>query len=75
MDDRSDFQRRLGVGERQRLYGRHVGTTRDRPVIADDGPSRGRSTGFHTDHWDGRVDATVRPETVRVSMRKPKEQQ
>lgn len=55
----NDFQRRIGVGLRQHHYGRHVGTTNATPVTADDGPLRGHEVGHHTEHWDGRVDATV----------------
>lgn len=70
MDTRNDFQRRIGVGETVRAFGRLHGTTRQRPVVADDGPSRGSVTGFHTDHWDGRVDATVIPDVVHHSISK-----
>lgn len=59
MDGRSDWQRRLGVGERQHLYGRHAGGTNTSAVIADDGPRRGTAVGTTTEHWSGRVDATA----------------
>ena len=68
MSGRSEFQERIGVGERQHLFGRHAGTTRTRPVINDDGSSRGQAGGTHTDHWDGRMDATVKPNTLRAQV-------
>lgn len=56
----------VGVGV-QTLQIRHgPDPTRRVPIVADRGPSGGRETGHHTHHWDGRVDATVRPDTVRV---------
>ena len=35
--------------------------------------ARGKVGGFHTDHWDGRVDATVRPQHVHHTISKHKE--
>lgn len=66
-DERNEFQQRIGVGERQHLYGRHVGTIRHRPVVADDGPLRGHVVGSQTDHWSGRVDATIKRATTVVN--------
>lgn len=40
--------------------------TRVHPVVSDDGPRRGRVVGHHTEHWDGRQDATVRPAVMRL---------
>jgi hypothetical protein len=40
--------------------------TRRVPVTADDGPRRGRRAGWHTEHMDGRQDATVTPAMVTV---------
>jgi hypothetical protein len=62
VDDRSEFQRRLGVGERQHPYGRRVGTDKRVNVIREDD---GRVGGYHTHHWDGSVSATVRPDPIR----------
>lgn len=56
MDDRNDFQKRIGVGERQYRYGRHVGTNKHIPVRNEDTGTLG---GVQTEHWSGRVDATV----------------
>lgn len=42
------------------------GRTDRRPIVSDD---TGRTVGEHTHHWDGRLDATVRPDTVRVHLR------
>ncbi len=69
----NEFQRRIGVGEPSRAFSRLAGTTRRRPVVMDDGPARGKVGGFHTDHWDGRVDATVRPQHVHHTISKHKE--
>lgn len=63
VDDRNDFQRRIGVGEPSRSFLRHQGTSRTTNVIREEGRTRGSVGGSHTEHWDGRVDATVRPET------------
>ena len=67
----NDFQRRIGVGEPCRTFGRLTGTTRQRPVVADDGPMRGRTVGHQTDHWDGRVDATVKAPAIRTTLPVP----
>jgi hypothetical protein len=40
-----------------------------RPVTADDGPRRGRVVGKHTEHWDGRQDATALAPHVRTTAR------
>jgi len=56
----------LGIGV-QTLQSRHGADPVQRvPVVADDGPRRGRPTGHHTIHWDGRQDATVRAPAVAV---------
>ena len=55
---------RLGF---QALRSRHGADPVQRvPVVADDGPRRGRETGHHDVHWDGRQDATVRAPTLTV---------
>ena len=64
----NDFQARIGVGQPShafRLKG-GPGTVKTREVVADDGPQRGKPTGTQTEHWSGRVDATIRPATVAV---------
>lgn len=38
------------------VTGKHRGTSRDTPVIRDD---NGKVGGFHREHWNGSVDATV----------------
>ncbi len=63
-DNRSEWQKRMGVGERQIRYGVHAGTTRDIPAPREDGD--GRILGKYTEHWDGSMDATVRPDTIRA---------
>lgn len=64
----NDFQRRIGVGEPCRAFGKHAGTTRTRPVVTEEGPTRGTVGGAHIDHWDGRVSAVVRPETLHATI-------
>lgn len=56
MDDRNEFQRRIGVGERQHRYGRHVGTQKRTVLKREDD---GKVAGVRTEHWSGRVDATA----------------
>lgn len=65
MKHRNEFQRRIGVGERQYRYGRYVGTSKDIQVRRED---NGKLAGKQTEHWDGSVDATVYPETARRVM-------
>ena len=67
-DELNEFQRRIGVGSVNYALGR-TGPTRNRAVITEEGPTRGTIGGFHTDHKDGRVDATVCPPTVTKSAR------
>ena len=62
----NDFQERIGVGERQHVFGRRAGTNRVTPVVAEVGPMRGRVTGTQTEHWSGRVDACVTPAAVKL---------
>ncbi len=63
----NEFQRRIGVGERQNCYGRHAGKTNTQPVVSDDGPLRGREVGSRTEHWSGRVDAQVKAASIHVN--------
>ncbi len=65
--NRTDWQARIGVGERCAGYGPRTGPTRIRPVIADDGPLAGRQVGKARDHADGRVDAKATAFTVQVA--------
>lgn len=62
-DTRNDFQQRIGVGERQYLYGRHVGTTKKTPVPHE---RDGKVGGYQIEHWSGRVDAEVKARTVKL---------
>lgn len=54
--DLNDFQRRIGVGERQNRYGRHAGTEKTTVVPRED---NGKPAGKQVEHWSGRVDATA----------------
>lgn len=70
MSELNEFQRRIGVGEPSRIMLRRRGTHRVSPVFRDDGPLRGTQGGTQTEHWDGRVDATVVPNPVEVQISK-----
>jgi hypothetical protein len=54
----------LGFQGHRARYG--ADPTRRHDVIAQEGPRQGQIAGWHTEHWDGRQDATVTPSTVRV---------
>jgi len=45
-------------------FSRHKGTNKITPVISDD---TGANVGYHTEHWSGRVDATVTAPQVTVN--------
>ena len=66
----NEFQRRIGVGEPSRAFSRLAGTPPRRPGGMGRGAARGKVGGFHTDHWDGRTDATVRPQHVHHKINK-----
>lgn len=66
MKELNDFQKRIGIGEVSRAFPTKMGTSRNRPVIKEEGPSRGSVGGYHTDHWDGRTDAVVKPDVIRL---------
>jgi hypothetical protein len=64
-DTRSDFARRIGVGEPCYSFTTAKGRSpRKRKVIAEEGPLKGQVGGYQTDHPDGRLDATVFAPTV-----------
>jgi hypothetical protein len=60
----NDWQEHIGVGEPHYGLGR-TGPTRERKVIAEDGPRKGKVAAIETDHKSGRVDAQVFVDTVR----------
>lgn len=64
MRDRSAWQTRIGVGERQVRYGVLAGTVKDIPVFRED---NGQLGGKQTEHWDGRVDATIIAPTLNLT--------
>lgn len=65
MDKRNDFQKKIGVGERQHRYGRHTGGTKDILIYRED---NGKLGGKQVEHWDGSVDCTVYPETKELRL-------
>lgn len=65
----NEWQQKIGVGERSRVSLSQAGTSRRRDVVVQEGPNRGRVGGHHTDHWDGRVDATVLAPVIRRTMK------
>lgn len=56
MNEQNDFQKWIGSGEKQFVYGKHVGTAKDILIYRED---NGKLGGKQTEHWDGHVDATV----------------
>lgn len=54
----ADFKSRIGVGEAHYGLGR-TGPTRERRIIAEEGPRQGKVAAIQTDHASGRVDARV----------------
>lgn len=70
----NEFQQRIGVGEQSRIGQRHAGTSKSSSIIREEGYSRGGVGGSTTEHWDGRVDATAIPETIRVTASRSKNQ-
>ncbi len=75
-DTRSEWQRRIGVGEPNYGIGQRTGPTRIRPVIADTGPLAGRQVGKTREHASGRVDGkatamTITPNPALVARKAP----
>lgn len=64
-NDRNEFQKKIGVGERQYVFGRHAGTSRDIIIKRED---NGKLGGKQTEHWNGSVDCTVFPETKHIVL-------
>ena len=65
MDERTEWQKKMGVRERQVVYGRHAGTTKTVPEINN---YTGKIGGAHHHHWDGSVSATIRPMHVQGKL-------
>lgn len=63
MSEYKDKLRSLG-------FSRHKGTTRRREVIRE---TDGQHSGYHVDHWDGRVDAVVQAPCVTISTKTTEE--
>lgn len=53
---KSEWQEKVGVGERQNRYGKHAGSAQEVPVYRED---NGKLGGKQVNHWDGRQDATI----------------
>lgn len=68
--ERSEWQNRIGVGTTNYALGR-TGPTRQRIVIAEEGPRKGRTAAIQTDHKSGRVDAQVFVDTHKVTLKGP----
>jgi hypothetical protein len=62
----NEWQERIGVGTTNYALGR-TGPTRQRTVIADEGPRKGRVAAIETDHKSGRQDAQVFVDPVRAT--------
>lgn len=54
----------VGVQTRQIKGG--ADPVRHKHVIVEDGPRRGTIGGYHTEHWDGRQDATIHAPSTRL---------
>lgn len=63
----NEFQERIGVGSTNYALGR-TGSTRQRRVIAEEGPRKGKLAAIQTDHASGRVDAQVFVDTERITI-------
>lgn len=66
VDERSEWQKRMGVGERQVNYGVLAGGSVEIPKYRED---NGKLGGKQVEYWDGRVDATILAPTVVKNMR------
>lgn len=66
MKEKSEWQRKIGVGERQVNYGVHAGGSIEIPKFRED---NGHLSGKQVEHWDGRVDATVIAPTLVKNIR------
>lgn len=64
---RTAWQEHIGVGERQPVDRIVTDGTRTRRIRVSHSV-HGRTAGYQTEHRSGRVDATVTPETVRVTV-------
>jgi hypothetical protein len=60
-----EWKARIGVGQPSNIARRVGGPGRTHTSVVMD-ETRPRVAGTITDHWDGRRDACVTPETVRV---------
>lgn len=47
---------------------RKLGRSERQEVIAEEGPHRGTRAGEHVVHWDGRQDAVVEPQPIKIPM-------
>lgn len=63
----NDWQHHIGVGTRLNGLG-STGPTRQRVVIAEEGPRKGQVAAIQTDHASGRVDAEVFVNTQHATM-------
>ena len=66
-DEKNEFQKRIGVGERQYVYGRHANTSKEIEIRRED---NGEIGGKQTEHWDGSVDCTVYAKTKELVLNK-----
>jgi hypothetical protein len=64
----NEFQQRVGVGQQCLAIGR-TAPTRQRTVVAEEGPRKGKVAAIQTDHKSGRVDAQVFVDTIRKTIR------
>lgn len=65
----NEFQLRIGVGSVNYALGR-TAPTRERLVIAEEGPRKGKVAAIQTDHKSGRVDARVIVDTEKRTIKR-----
>lgn len=58
-----------GVGVQTQLIRQGADAVKKTPVVLDEGPRRGKVGGYHTEHWDDKVDAKVHAPQIRISQR------
>ena len=64
-DNRTEWQKKVGVGESSVRYGVHVGTAKETPIYREDGKLGGKQV----NHWDGHQDATIIAPTLVKNLR------
>jgi hypothetical protein len=64
----NEWQAHVGIGQPCLAIGR-TPATRQRRIIAEEGPRKGKVAAVQTDHKSGRVDAQVFVDTIRKTIK------